>query len=230
MNQHIYGGEGGVQAQASDKERLAILGTSLFAPEVVDLAEETGKYEVVAFIENWDREKTRRSLLGLPVIWIDEAAPLASMYKVVCALGTTHRRGFIEQAAAMGFTFATIIHPGVRLSTKSSVGEGSIVSVGTIIAAHTTVGRHVIINRGCLIGHHTTVHDYVTLSPGANVAGAVSIGEGTYIGMGAIVLDHLNIGSHAVIGAGSVVTRDVPDRTQVMGIPAKVTQENVEGR
>lgn len=219
-----------MQVQAFDKERLAILGTSLFAPEVVDLAEETGKYEVVAFIENWDREKTRQSLLGRPVIWIDEAASLAATHKVVCALGTTHRRGFIEQAAAMGFRFATIIHPSARISTKSSVGEGSTLSAGTIIAAHTTVGRHVIVNRGCLIGHHTTVHDYVTLSPGANVAGAVSIGEGTYIGMGAIVLDHMKIGSHAIIGAGSVVTRDVPDHTQVMGIPAKVTQENIEGR
>lgn len=219
-----------MKARGSQREKLVILGTSLFAPEVVDLVEETEKYEVTAFIENWDREKTRQSLLGRPIIWIDEAASLASTHKAVCALGTTHRQGFIEQAEAMGFEFATIIHPSARLSSKSSVGEGSILSVGVIIAAHTTVGRHVIINRGSLIGHDTTIHDYVTISPGSNIAGAVTIGEGTYVGMGAIVLDYRTVGAHAVVGAGAVVTRDVPDRVQVMGIPARITKENIEGR
>jgi len=218
-----------MQARGLYREKLAILGRGLFALEVVDLVEETGRYEVTAFIENWDREETRQSLLGRPIIWIDETASLASTHKAVCALGTTHRQGFIEQAAAIGFEFATIIHPSVRLSSKSSVGEGSILSVGVVVAAHTTVGRHVIINRGSLIGHHTTIHDYVTISPGANIAGSVTIGEGTYVGIGAIVLDHRTIGAHAVIGAGAVVTRDVPDRVQVMGIPARITKENIEG-
>jgi hypothetical protein len=48
--------------------------------------------------------------------------------------------------------------------------------------------------------------------------------------MGAIVLDRITIGKQAVIGAGAVVTRDIPDRVQVTGIPAKVTKENIEGR
>lgn len=81
-----------------------------------------------------------------------------------------------------------------------------------------------------LVGHHATVHDYVTLSPGANVAGAVTIGEGAYIGMGAIILGRVTIGDHAVDGAGAVVTRDVPERVQVMGIPATVTRVNIDGR
>jgi acetyltransferase EpsM len=219
-----------MQAPASTKERLAVLGTSLFAPEVVDLAEDTGKYEVTVFIENLDREKTRQPFLGRPVIWIDDAAPMASTHSAVCALGTTHRHGFIAQASAAGFSFAAIVHPSSRLSSKSAVGDGSIVSVGVIVAAHTVVGRHVIINRGVLIGHHTTIHDYVTISPGANIAGAVTIGEGTYIGIGAIILDRVCIGAHAVIGAGAVVTRDVPDRVQVMGIPARITKRHIEGR
>jgi acetyltransferase EpsM len=212
------------------KQKLAILGTSMFAPEVVDLAEDTGKFEVTTFLENWDREKTRTELLGRPIIWIDEAAALISTHQVVCGLGTTKRRGFIEHAARMGFTFAQIIHPSMRLSNQSVVGEGSIVSVGVIIAAHTTVGHHVIINRGTLIGHHTTVGDYVTISPGVNIAGAVTIGEGTYVGIGAIVLDHLTVGAHSIVGAGAVVTSDVPDHVQVMGVPARITKRDVNGR
>lgn len=216
--------------QGSPRKEIAILGTGLFSAEVADLVEETGTHRVTAFVENWDRTKTRQSLLGRPVIWIDEAASLTSTHKAVCALGTTHRQGFIEQATEIGFKFATIIHPSVRLSHKSSVGEGSILSAGVIIAAYTTVGRHVIINRGALIGHHTTIDDCVTISPGANIAASVKIGKGTYVGMGAIVLDHHAVGEHAVIGAGAVVTRDVPDRVQVLGIPARITKEDISGK
>jgi sugar O-acyltransferase (sialic acid O-acetyltransferase NeuD family) len=219
-----------INDEPSHKTCLVILGTSLFVPEVTDLAEETGQYVVRAFIENRDREKTRQPFLGRPVIWIDEAAPLAASHQAVCGLGTTQRKDFIERVASVGFRFARITHPGARISSTSSVGDGSLLSVGVIVASHSRLGRHVIVNRGVLIGHHTTVHDYVTISPGANVAGAVTIGEGACIGMGAIVLDRVTIGAHAVVGAGSVVTRDVPDRVQVMGVPARVTREHVYGR
>jgi len=219
-----------MQDQESNREKLVILGTSLFAPEVLDLIEDTGKYEVIAFVENWDRGKTQQSLLGLPIIWIDDAASLADTHKAVCSLGTTHRRRFIQQAAALGFRFATIIHPSARLSKRSSVGEGSVLGAGVIIASHTKVGNHVIINRGSLIGHDTVIGDYVTISPGSNIAGRVSIGEGAYVSIGAIVLDRVTIGSHSVIGAGAVVTKDVAERVQVMGVPARVTKENIDGR
>jgi acetyltransferase-like isoleucine patch superfamily enzyme len=70
----------------------------------------------------------------------------------------------------------------------------------------------------------------VTISPGSNIAGRVSIGEGAYVSIGAIVLDRMTIGSHSVIGAGAVVTKDVAERVQVMGVPARVTKENIDGR
>ena len=158
------------------------------------------------------------------------AAYLADTHKDVCSLGTTQRRRFIQQAAALGFHFATIIHPSARLSKRSSVGEDSVLGAGVIIASHTKVGNHVIINRSSLIGHDTAIGDYVTISPGGNIAGRVSIGEGTYVSIGAIVLDRMTIGSHSVIGAGAVVTKDVAERVQVMGVPARVTKENIDGR
>src|SRR5450759_2249532 len=116
----------------SSRTPLVILGTSLFVPEVTDLAEETGQYDVKAFIENWDVENTRQPFLDRPVIWIDKAGLFASTHEAVCGLGTTHRNGFIEQAAALGFRFARIVHPSARVSGTSTVGEGSIVSAGAI--------------------------------------------------------------------------------------------------
>ena len=214
----------------STREKVVILGTSFFAPEVLDLIEDTGRYEVTAFVENWEREKTKQPFLRRPVIWIEDAASLASSHKAVCSLGTTHRQQFIQQAHALGFQFTSIIHPTARLSSMSTVGEGSILSAGVIVGSNTKIGNHVIVNRGSLIGHNTEIHDYVTISPGANIAGVVTIGEASYVSIGAIVLDRITVGHHALIGAGAVVTQDVPDRVQVMGVPAKITKKDIEGR
>lgn len=212
------------------KEKIVILGTNLFAPEVVDLIEDTGQYEVTAFIENWDRANVGQSFLGRPVLWIDNATSLASSHKAVCSLGTTHRKNFVEQASSLGFKFTTLIHPTARISRTSSVKEGTIISAGVIIGAYAVIGSQTIVNRGCLIGHHTKIHDYVTISPGVNIAGAVTIGTRSYIGMGAIILDYVTIGNRAVVGAGAVVTSDVPDRVQVIGIPARITKKDIDGK
>jgi acetyltransferase-like isoleucine patch superfamily enzyme len=48
--------------------------------------------------------------------------------------------------------------------------------------------------------------------------------------MGALVLDHISIGSHSIVGAGAVVTKDVPDNVQVVGVPAKIVKQNIEGK
>lgn len=208
-------------------EGLVILGTRSFAEEVADLAEQCG-HEVVAFVENWERERCSKPMLGKDVVWIDDSDALARDHAALCALGTTKRRGYVEQATAHGFGFATLVHPSAMVAPSAELGPGAIVAAGAVIAAQARIGAHVIVNRGALVGHHTQVGDYVTISPGANVAGRVTIGEQTYVGMAAVVLDHRAVGAGAVVGAGALVTRDVAGRTRVQGLPARVVAEEIE--
>lgn len=209
---------------------VLILGTRTFAVEVADLASDIGGVTIAGFVENLDRDMAGTRLENLPVHWVDELAGLAQTHAAVCALSTTHRARFIEQAAAHGIPFATLVHPSAHVSRSAQIGEGSLVSAGAIIAAHAQIGRHVIVNRGVLVGHHTRIGDYVTLGPGVNIGGCCEIGTAAYVGIGAIVLDKLAIGARSVVGAGAVVTRPVADRVQVMGVPARVTREGIDGR
>jgi len=209
---------------------LLILGARSFASEVADLAAETPGFRVAGFVENLEPERCRETLDGLPVYWVEDVAALAKSHWAICGLGTTHRSRFITQVAAYGFSFARVVHPSARISAKSTVGEGTLVSAGAILAVSTHISRHVLINRGALIGHHTTLGEYVTVGPGANIAASCRIGAATYIGIGAIVIDHVTIGSHSVVGAGAVVTSDVPDNVLVVGVPARVVKENIVGK
>jgi acetyltransferase EpsM len=213
----------------TSRQNLIIMGSGSFAQEVAQVAEETGKFNLIGFLDDRPEIENRKQLLGLPVFNLKEASMFDPLPRLICALGTTHRKSFVETMAAKGFPFATIIHPGAEISSKSSIEEGAIINPGSIIASHTHIGYHVIVNRGSLIGHHTTIGNYCTISPGTNIAASVVIGERTYLGIGSIVLDHLSIGHQVVVGAGALVTNNIPDRVQVMGMPAKITKENIEG-
>lgn len=209
---------------------LLILGTRTLAIDIADLVSEIPDFKVVSFVENMEPERCRETLEGLLIIWVDDVVDLASSHWAVCGLATTHRSRFTEQVAKYGIPFATLVHPSARISSKISIGEGTIIREGAIITSHTHLGRHVLVNIGALIGHHIEIGDYVTIQPGANIGGLCRIGEATYIGMGAVVLDRITIGSHSVVGAGAVVTKDVPDNVQVVGVPARIVKENIEGK
>lgn len=211
-------------------EPLLILGNRTLAVEIADVVSEIPGVRVAGFVENLDPERCREPLEGLPIYWVDELSRFATDHRAVCGLATTERSRFVDQVAALGMRFSTLVHPSARISRTSSLGEGSILSVGVVVGAQTHLGKHVFVNRGALIGHHTEIADYVTVHPGANIAGACHIGESTYIGIGSIVIDHIKIGAHSVVGAGAVVIQDVPDHVLVVGVPAKIVKENIPGK
>jgi acetyltransferase EpsM len=213
----------------NDGLRLLVLGTTAFSVEIADVAAAAG-HEVVGFVENLDRARCGERLDHRPIHWIDDVSELAGTCHAVCGIGTTHRSLFTEQVEDRGMAFATVVHPAAHVSATASLGEGTVVGAGAVIGAHTRIGRHVMVNRGCLVGHHAEIGDYVSLQSGANVAGSCRIGDATFVAMGAVIIDHLTVGAHSVVAAGAVVVTDVPDRVQVVGLPAKVVKKNIEGR
>jgi acetyltransferase-like isoleucine patch superfamily enzyme len=50
----------------------------------------------------------------------------------------------------------------------------------------------------------------------------ITVKRGASIGANATILPGVSIGEGAMVGAGSVVTKDVPDRTVVVGNPARI--------
>jgi sugar O-acyltransferase (sialic acid O-acetyltransferase NeuD family) len=213
----------------SERPPLLVLGTTRFSEAVAETASIAG-FAVAGFVENLSRDRCADTLVGLPVHWVEDAGALASTHEAICGLGTTRRSIFVEQAAELGFRFATVVHPTAYVSPTTTVGEGAYVGPRAAISPFCRIGRHAIVLQGSLVGHHVDIGDFASLMMGASVAGSVQIGEATWIATGAVVVDHVSIGSHAVVAAGAVVVEDVPNRVQVTGIPARITKEVRDGR
>ena len=49
----------------------------------------------------------------------------------------------------------------------------------------------------------------------------IKIGDNVYIGRGATICMGVTIGNNCIIGAGAIVTKDIPDNSVAVGVPAK---------
>lgn len=80
------------------------------------------------------------------------------------------------------------------------------------------------------IGKNFHVHQQVTIGWSTN--GCPVIGDDVRVNAGAIIIGGITIGNDVEIGAGSVVTKDIPDHSMVVGVPAKIikTRENINDK
>jgi len=125
----------------------------------------------------------------------------------------------VSQAAFIADTATVVGH--VLLHEGASIWYGAVVR-GDV--ERIEIGHSTNIQDGAILhgdpGKPTILHDYVTVGHRAVVHSA-EVGRGTLIGIGAIVLDGVTVGESCIIGAGAVVTKDVPERSLVVGIPGK---------
>lgn len=97
------------------------------------------------------------------------------------------------------------------------------------------MGRGIMLDHGTglVIGETAVVGDNVSLLQNVTLGGTgksdedrhPKIGNGVLIGAGAKVLGNIKVGDCSRVGAGSVVLKEVPPRTTVAGVPAKVIGE-----
>jgi maltose O-acetyltransferase len=107
------------------------------------------------------------------------------------------------------------------------IGERSLVNFGGSIVASELVR----IGPRCLIGPYVMMldNDFHRIEPERRLerppSKPIVVEENVWIGARVIVMAGVTVGRDSCIGAGSVVTSDVPPRTFVAGVPARVIRE-----
>ena len=139
------------------------------------------------------------------------------------------------------FGIARIVFPA-QLRMPFYKATGMKIGKGTKIAATVdvdqsapeliSIGANVWVTRGVMIlCHQRDLNEYEVDKPVMDcplIYKPVVINDDAHIGIGSIIMPGVTIGKGAVIGAGSVVTRDVPDYSVAVGVPAKVIKSFVK--
>ena len=91
------------------------------------------------------------------------------------------------------------------------IGEGS--NVQECAVCHTDAGFPLTVGKNCVVGHNAIVH-------------GCTIEDGVLIGMGAIIMNGSRVRKGCVVGAGAGITenKDFPEKSLIMGAPAKAVR------
>jgi carbonic anhydrase/acetyltransferase-like protein (isoleucine patch superfamily) len=126
---------------------------------------------------------------------------------------------------------ASFIAANATVIGDLTLSHGCSIWYGAILRADVErihIGQYSNIQDGAILhgdpGEITHIGDYVTVGHRAVIHSA-KVENGSLIGIGAIVLNGVTVGPGSIIAAGSVVTKDIPESSLAMGIPAKVVRQ-----
>lgn len=146
---------------------------------------------------------------------------------------------------------SVVLYTGTQIGNNTLLGDFCSIREECEVGNNCIISRNVSVNYNTKIGNNTKIMDNTHLTgdmrignnvfisvlvattndntmgreayDAGRVYGAV-IEDNVTIGAAANILPNITIGYNAIVGAGAVVTKDVPQNTVVMGIPAKIVK------
>lgn len=127
---------------------------------------------------------------------------------------------------------------GCEIGAETKIGAFVEIQKNVIVGKHCKISSHSFLCEGVeiedevFVGHGVIfTNDLVPRATTASgelqtesdwVVVKTKVKRGASIGSNATILAGITIGEGALVGAGAVVTRDVPERVTVAGVPARV--------
>ena len=207
------------------KQPCIVLGAGGHGRVVLDILVNTGKFQVVGFVDS-NPDLTGRRVDGVPVLGQPADLPrLRGEYDVnhaVVAVGDNGvRRALADRLEDMQFELCNAIHPSANLARNVTLGRNVVIAAGALVCAHCQIGDSVILNTGCIVDHESRIGTATHICPGDRLGGRVTIESGAFVGIGATIIQSVRVGYEAIVGAGAVLINDAPPMSTVVGVPAR---------
>ena len=169
----------------------------------------------------------------IAIVQSQELRPLEVGDDTMVGTGATLYRG-----AAIGAGCLVADYASVR--EESSVGPESIIGRGTVVENRVKVGSRCKVETGVFLAAYSEIGDLCLIAPEVTVTNdnymgrteerkrcykGITIKDGGRVGANATLLPGRTIEPDGVAAAGSVVTKDVPARTVVAGVPARALRD-----
>lgn len=112
------------------------------------------------------------------------------------------------------------IQKNVRIGKRCKISSHSFLCEGVTVEDNVFIGHGVIFTNDKF--PRATAADGTPQTEDDWVMVPTLVKRGASIGSGVTIIAGVTIGENAIVGAGAVVTKDVPPRTIVAGVPSRV--------
>ncbi|UMB60333.1 acetyltransferase [Lutibacter sp. A80] len=209
---------------------MLIIGAKGFAKEVLEILHQQNKLENIAFYDDINTDIGELLYNKFPILKNEKEVINffnATSNKFTIGIGNPILRYKMNlKFEKLNGNLISCISPySVIGNYNVNLGDGSIIMSGVNISNSTSFGVGCIVYYNSNITHDCVIGDFVEISPSVNLLGNVKVGAFTQIGSNSTVLPNRTIGKNVIIGAGSVVTKDIPDNSMALGVPAKVVKQ-----
>jgi Carbonic anhydrases/acetyltransferases, isoleucine patch superfamily len=135
--------------------------------------------------------------------------------------------------------FQPVCHPSSFVHPQATIIGNVIIGASCYIGPHAVLRGDwgpIVLEDGCNVQEGCCLHMFpgmpvllrrdAHIGHGAVVHGA-EIGENVLVGMNAVIMDEVRVGAGSIIGALSFVPArmEIPERSLVLGNPAKITRQ-----
>lgn len=163
--------------------RLVILGAGGFGKTVADIAEQTGRYDCILFLDD-----ALPTAVGRCAAYTEFADATTEMFP---AFGNNEMRlAWMDRLLASGIPLATIIHPTAYISPKAILKQGIVVLPQAVINTATVVKRGCIVNCGAIIDHNCILEEGVHICLGGIVKADNRIPRCMKVEAGSVIQNH----------------------------------------
>lgn len=146
----------------------------------------------------------------------------------------------------------SIVYAGTTIGNNTLLGDNCSIRENCKIGHYCIISRNVSVNYNTTVGDRTKIMDNSHITGNAVIeedvfisvlvattndntmgreeydedhVGGPHIKRKTTIGAAANILPNVIVGENCIVGAGALVTKDVPDRKVVMGMPARIIRD-----
>lgn len=162
--------------------KLLILGAGGHGQAVAELAQLTGKFEEIAFLD--DNLSAHPDVIGV----LDDYLKYQTMYDVAFAAfgNPCLRKKWQEKVAAAGYRLPILMHPTAMVSRSAVFGAGTVIMAKVVVQPHVRCGAGCILSACSIVDHDAQVGDYCHINAGAIVSALTEVPSETKVDYGTI--------------------------------------------
>lgn len=166
---------------------LLIVGAGGLGQDVAEIANLTGRYTKIAFLDDSPTPEKERQYRVVGKVSDLEKYTHEYEYCIAAVGNNDYRMRIHNKIKELGYDIPILIHPTAIVHPLASLECGDIIRAMCFVSSGVDIGESVLLNIGCKIDHNCV------------------IGEGSHIPMGCVVRNEVKIGPLSYFESNSVV-------------------------